>query len=348
MDASDIRLLSAGTALPGPPVDNVTLARRFGMDDLWQQWIDVFIGTRTRHLSVDLDTGETVVSLADLGERAARRALSAAGTDAADIDVIVMGTATPDALMPATVNEIADRLGIDQIPTYQLQSGCSGAVQALEVGRQMLAGGGHRNALVIAGDSCARHFDLEADLRSLPPAELVNVVLFGDGAGAAVLTSDPAPGTVALRRVMTRFTGRGRAPGQIVRWFGQADRAGRAAGIGEAAVSEDYKAIEESVPEMAAEILAELLDSLDWKDTDLDFVLPPQLSGRMTARISERLGLDTAEEITCVGQTGNCGNALAFFQLEEVLGLLGRGDRAVGIAVESSKWIKAGFALERL
>jgi 3-oxoacyl-[acyl-carrier-protein] synthase III len=343
MDASDIRILSAGTALPGPPVTNAELAGRFGMDTLWEQWVEVFIGTKTRHLSVDLGTGEVHSTLADLGERAARRALDAAGLRAADIDVVVMGTATPDTLMPTTVNVVADRLEIDGIPTYQLQSGCSGAVQALEVARQALLASGHRTALVIAGDSCAKHFDLGADLRAMPPAELVNVVLFGDGAGAAVLTADPPPDSVAIRRVLTRFTGLGRAPGQTVEWFGQAERDAR-----RAAVAEDYKAIEESVPEMSGEILDELLADLDWKASDVDYVLPPQLSARMSERIGARLDLPMAEEITCVEETGNCGNGLVFFQLEPALRLLERGDRAVGIAVESSKWIKAGFALERI
>lgn len=342
MDASEVRLLSAGTALPGPPVGNGALARRFGMDELWEQWIDTFVGTRTRHLSVDLDSGDRFSTLADLGEQAARRALTAADVRPAEIDLIVMGTATPDALMPATVNMIASRLGIDGIPTYQLQSGCAGAVQALEVARHLLLGCGYRTALVIAGDSCAKHFDLQADLRAMAPAELVNVVLFGDGAGAAVLSAEPAAGTVALRTALTMFAGKDRAPGQAVEWYGRAELSS-----GKAAVAEDYKAIEALVPGLARETLDELLQRLDWKASEVDYILPPQLSGRMTERITAELDL-RAQEITCVRETGNCGNALAFLQIERLLPALDDGERAVGIAIESSKWIKAGFALERV
>jgi 3-oxoacyl-[acyl-carrier-protein] synthase-3 len=343
MDDSDIRILSTGTALPGSPVDNAALADRFGMDELWQQWIDVFVGTRSRHLSVDLATGEVTTTLADLAERAARRALAGAGLGPTDIDGMVMGTATPDTLMPATVNVVADRLGINDIPTYQLQSGCAGAVQAIDVARRLLLTGGHRRILVIAGDSCAKHFDLKADLRTMPPAELVNVVVFGDGAGAAVLSADPAPGSVVIRKVITRFTGLGRPPGQVVEWFGRAENTND-----RAAVAEDYKAIELAVPEMAREILDELLGSLGWAESEIDYVLPPQLSGRMTKRITERLALPVAEEVSCVDTTGNCGNGLVFLQLERSLDRFERGDKGIAIAVESSKWIKAGFALERL
>lgn len=341
MDASQVRILSAGTALPGPPIGNTALARRFGMDELWEQWIDTFIGTRNRHLSVDLDSGEVHTTLADLGERAARRALDACGLRPSDIDLVMMATATPDTLMPATVNVVADRLGIDGVATYQLQSGCAGAVQALQVARQLLAGGDHRRALVIAGDSCAKHFDLTADLRTMAPAELVNVVVFGDGAGASVLSTEDTPDTVALRSVLTKFSGLGREPGQTVEWYGRAELSSD-----KAAVAEDYKAIEAHVPVLAKETVDELLDGLDWKGTEVDYLLPPQLSGRMTERIVAELDL-VAEEITCVGEIGNCGNALAFFQLERLLPVLDRHERAVGIAIESSKWIKSGFAVER-
>lgn len=68
----------------------------------------------------------------------------------------------------------------------------------------------------------------------------------------------------------------------------------------------------------------------------------------MTKRIVERLALSGAEEISCVGDTANTGNALVFFQLEQLLPRLTPGDRVAAIAVESSKWIKSGFALEHV
>jgi 3-oxoacyl-[acyl-carrier-protein] synthase III len=344
MSDPHICIVSVGTALPGPAITNAKLAERFGMDRVWEQWVDAFIDTRVRHLATDLDSGKVTCSLADLAESAGRRALESAGLGPGDIDVMVMGTATPDMLMPTTLNMVADRLGVNGVPTYQLQSGCSGAVQALELASRLLQGGTHRTALVFGGDVGAKHYDLRIDLKSLTPTELVNVVLFGDGAGAAVLTADPSPepGTVLLRTARTRLVGLGRAPGQVIEWFGLADRDSKRTAGGE-----DYKMIEQSVPTMAAEILRELLDELSWRDDELDYVLPPQLSGRMTARIVERLAVPDAREVSCVRETGNNGNALVFFQLERALPLLEPGDRALGIAVESSKWIKSGFALEK-
>ncbi|MFF0561905.1 3-oxoacyl-ACP synthase III family protein [Streptomyces sp. NPDC020472] len=342
MEASEIHILSVGTALPGDPLENADLARHFGMDPIWEEWVDAFVGTRARHLSVDLKTGRLRSTLADLATEAGARALADAGLGPGDIDLVVLGTATPDQLMPATVNIVADRLGIDGVPTYQLQSGCAGAFQALDVGSQMLRAGGHRTALVIGGELCSRHYDPGVDLTKLDSGELVNFVLFGDGAGAAVLTAEPTEGAPVIRRVLNRLTGRGREPGQIVEWTGALDRAD----ADRAHIKEDYKAIEESVPVMSREIAEELLGDLGWAVTDVDYLLPPQLSGRMTRRIVEGLDMPLAEEITRVDTIANTGNAMPFFQLEEVLPQLVPGDRVLGISVESSKWLKAGFALE--
>ncbi|MEU0990966.1 3-oxoacyl-ACP synthase III family protein [Streptomyces sp. NPDC005953] len=342
MTIPDVHVRSAASALPGPALDNAALARRLGMDPLWEQWVDVFIGTRSRHLALDLESGELTVPLVDLAEEAGRRALTAAGVTAGDVDAIVLATATPDRLMPATVNVVADRLGIDGVRSFQLQSGCSGAVQALDVAQQILRSGSGRTVLVLGGDVIARFFDVGADLRKAAPAELVNYVLFGDAAGAAVLSVEPGPGSATVRGLFTRLVGLGREPGAVLEWFGPGDR-----DTDRPAASEDYKAIEEHVPRMTEEVLAELLDTVGWKPEDVDLLLPPQLSGRMTRLISDRLALPRAVDVCCVDDTGNCGNAIVFLQLERALaGPLGPGRRAVGVSIESSKWLKAGFALE--
>lgn len=338
---ADIRIRSVATALPGPAIDNKTLGERLGMAAQWGEWAQTFIGTATRHLAVDLETGRTTCTLADLCERAGRSALDQAGLGPEQIDLVVMGTASPDALMPATLNVVADRLKINGVPTYQVQSGCTGAFQALHLAHQLLSTGAYRNALVLGGDVTARFYDFGTDFAALPPGELVHYALFGDGAGAIVLDAGDRPGAPVLRHVFTRLTGLGREPGQTVNWFGPAGRDPE----GSAAV-EDYKAIEQSVPPMSAEILDELLEDTGWDRSEVDYLLPPQLSGRMTARIIDELALDGAEPVSCVRETGNNGNATPFFQLELLLARMKPGERALGISVESSKWIKAGFALE--
>ncbi|MQY11663.1 hypothetical protein SRB5_17820 [Streptomyces sp. RB5] len=334
-------LAGIGTALPGPPVDNAALSARLGVS---AAWIDHFIGTRTRHFCRDLDGGRIRMRLADLCARAAERALADAGVTADELTFLVLATATPDALMPTTAAEVADRLGADRIPAYQIQSGCSGAVQALTLATALLAAapaaGRRPLGLVVGGDVCTKHLDVDRDFTALPPGELVNYVLFGDGAGAAVLGRG-GPGRAVLTAAWHRFEGLAREPGQRLEWFGAADR-----DDGTPAVAEDYKAVQERVPELARAALEETLTTLGWDRGDLDYLLPPQLGGRMTARITEELtqGLGCAA-VNCVADTGNNGNALVLLQLEQLLDRLGAGERAVGVAVESSKWITSGFAL---
>lgn len=334
-------LLGTGTALPGEPIGNDRLGERFGTDP---RWVDRFIGTTTRHLGIDLDTGKVTHTLVDLATEAAADALARAGLEARDVDVLVLATASPDHLMPASVNLVADRLGLTDIPTYQLQSGCAGAVQALALAARMLDEE-HRVALVVGGDSCAKHLVLDHDFPSLPTSELINYVIFGDGAGAAVLglPEDPADAGTRLGPIANSFVGLGRDPGQVIRWFGAADR-----GSGEQPVAEDYKAIEEGVPQLAADVVADLLARTGWAADSLTHLLPPQLGGRMTARmteeLTERFGLRAAA-VNCVADTGNNGNALPFLQLHRVFPLA-PGDRALAVAIESSKWIRTGFALE--
>lgn len=342
MVTRDIRLASAATALPGEAVGNAALARSLGMTPVFQEWIDRFVGTRSRYLAIDLGTGEVRCSLADLGVKAASQALADAGIGAGDIDLIIMATSMPDRLLPTTASEIASRLGVGPVPVHQLQSGCTGAVQALDLAHQALLGGAHRTALVLGGDVCAKQVDLRLDYSRLPPAEMVNAVLFGDCAGAAVLGSgSDFPASPVLRRVLVRLTGRNRPSAQVVEWFGPGDPDRE-----RPPVWEDFKAIQDSVPVIAAEVLAELLRDEGWTPADVDYILPPQLSGTMTEIIARKLGLPTALEVSCVADTGNTANALPFTQLQMTLPGLVSGDRVIAISVESSKWIRAGFVLE--
>ncbi|MEU6234600.1 3-oxoacyl-ACP synthase III family protein [Kitasatospora sp. NPDC047058] len=338
-DAKAAHLAAVGTALPGEPVDNTTLGRLLGVSE---EWIDIFVGTRARYFAWDLETGEVRRTLVDLCAEAGARALESAGLEPADIEFVVLSTATPDTLLPTTATQVADRLGLDHLPVFQLQAGCSGAVQTLDLGRSLLAGGAGAG-LVLGGDVTARHLDVRRDPARMPTEELVNYVLFGDGAGAAVLTAEPLGERLALRGVLNSFAGLGRPAGQTVDWYGVSDRLSE-----RPMLAEDYKAIEERVPAMAVEIFWELLDRVGWSTADVDHLLPPQLSERMTARIVEHMAVPSAHEVSCVSDTGNTGNALPFLQLERLLPQFGTGQRAIGVTVESSKWIKTGFALEKV
>ncbi|WP_078392760.1 3-oxoacyl-ACP synthase III family protein [Shouchella patagoniensis] len=346
-----IQVLGAGHYLPGRKITNRDMEDIFSIRE---DWINQLIGTKTRHFSIDFKKKTVEYSLKDICVRAAERAIKKAKINRESIDLLILSTATPDHLMPATVNLVADELGMNGVATFQLQSGCSGAVQAIEMGCRLLESRVYKHALVIGGDVCNKYMDAERNFLNLRSSELINYALFGDGAGAIVLSNSPENNHtgITFENVLNRFVGQGRPPGQIMNWFGHLPENINDMGKKERrkkfeSAKEDYKAIEASVPEMTNEVIDELLAIEGWNREDVDLFLPPQLSGIMTQRIIDSLGINTEKTINCVEKTGNNGNALPFIQLNLLIKSLKPGQRAMGIAIESSKWIKTGFTLTK-
>jgi 3-oxoacyl-[acyl-carrier-protein] synthase-3 len=338
------KIIGVGEFLPGDPVTNEKMEKVFG---LRADWVDLAIGTRTRHFAVDLESKQVRFRLADLCERAARGALESAGAAAEDIDAIVLSSATPDHLMPATVNVVAERLGIDQVATFEIQSGCAGAIQAVLVAKALLETGAFRTVMTISGDTSYKFIDFSRDFSKLPPSELINFALFGDGAGAAVLTTSPRVRGIRVDHAVNRFEGKGRKPGHLLHWYVPGGAAPEATHDGAASASEDYKAIESNVPVMARELLEELLGMMGRTREDVSFFLPPQLGGKISGSIIRGLELSPDRCINRVAEVGNTGNATPYFQLTELHRRMRSGDTAIALAIESSKWIKTGLALGR-
>lgn len=338
---NNVNIIGVGTFLPGPKIDNRMISETFSVKE---EWIDLFIGTKTRHLAMDLHTKKPRYKLVDLCEKAAKEALLSAKKSAESIEFIVMATATPDDLMPATVNQVADRLGINGVATYALQSGCAGAIQALDVASQFIKSGTYKTGLVIGGDVCNKYLDMTQNFEGLPSSELINYVLFGDGAGSVVLTSEEADNAINIAITKNTFEGLSREPGQQIGWIGKTD-----GGMDEdmTLLKEDYKAIQNNVPEMAKETFESLLESTGWSFEDIDHYMPPQLSGHMTDHIIDHMALRPEKAINCVADTGNNGNALPFLQLQLLWHKMVTGEKCIGVAIESSKWIKTGIALTR-
>lgn len=341
-----IKIIGTGEFLPGPPIGNPEMEARF---TLRADWIDAVIGTQSRHFALDLASGELRHDVADMGVQASRRALEQAGLEPDEIDLVVMSTATPDSLMPATVNLVADRLGMDGVATYQIQAGCAGAVQAIDVASAMLERGRCRTALVVSADSAYKLLDLSQPFSELPPAELINLALFGDGAGALVLCAAPRAPGIAIDVIVNRFEGKGIAPGQVLGWAAASGYAGPGAeqGVRAAVAKEDYKQIERRVPVLARELFEELLGAIGKTRDDIRFVLPPQLAGRMSRGIIDTLRVAPERCITRVAEVGNTGNATPYFQLTRLWQQMEEGDRALLLAVESSKWLKTGLCLRK-
>lgn len=166
------RVIATGAYLPQKLLTNHDLAQRM---DTSHDWIVSRTGISERHIAAD---GELT---SDLGTAAAKIALQNAGLKATDIDLIVLATTTPDRTFPATAATIQHKLGARAIPAFDVQAVCSGFLYALNIADNFIRSGQVRTALVIGAEVFSRIVDW---------TDRGTAILFGDGAGAAILQAD--------------------------------------------------------------------------------------------------------------------------------------------------------------
>ena len=176
--------LAVGAYLPKTVVTNDELAKRIDTTD---EWIRQRTGITQRHVAAD---GETT---ADLAVKAAEQALHSAGLRGADIDALILATATPDHTFPATATRVQHRIGMKGGFAFDLQAVCSGFVYALAVADNFIKAGQAKRALVIGAETFSRILDWN---------DRNTCVLFGDGAGALILEAHEGQGTSADRGVL--------------------------------------------------------------------------------------------------------------------------------------------------
>src|SRR2546429_3152355 len=152
------------------------------MVDTTDEWIRSRTGIERRHVAAD---GETTV---DLAEKAARRALDAAGVAPAEVDFIAFGTTTPDLVFPNCGTLLQQRLGCRVVPAFSLETACAGFMYALSIADKYVRCGEARRALVIGAETLSRITDW---------SDRATAVLFADGAGAVVLEPSAAPGVLS-------------------------------------------------------------------------------------------------------------------------------------------------------
>ena len=185
------RLISTGSALPSRCVTNDELARELASlgVETSDEWIRSRTGIETRYL---VSGEEGTLSLA---VSASRAALEGGAIDPATIDLVIVATTTPDEVFPAVACRLQSALGIPPCAAFDIQAVCSGFAYAVSVADSMIRSGAARRALVVGAESFSRLLDWR---------DRTTCVLFGDGAGAAVLDASDKPGIL-----MTRLTADG-------------------------------------------------------------------------------------------------------------------------------------------
>src|SRR5271168_2781697 len=175
------RIAGTGSYLPKKILTNAELEQLVDTSD---EWFRSRTGISQRHVAAE---GETTT---DLAEHASRRAMDDAGVSAADIDLICVGTTTPDLVFPNVGTLLQDRLGIHGCPAFSLEAACTGFVYALSVAEKYVRLGESKCALVVGAETLTRIVDWK---------DRGTCVLFADGAGAVVLTPPTEPGVISTR-----------------------------------------------------------------------------------------------------------------------------------------------------
>ena len=276
------RIAGTGSYLPATILSNAELAERVATSD---EWIRSRTGIRQRHMAAANEL------TSDLALHASHAALAAAGIAAADVDLIIVATTTPDMVFPSTACILQDKLGAHGGPAFDVQAVCSGFVYALAVADKMVGSGMARNALVVGAEIYSRILDWN---------DRGTCVLFGDGAGAVVLVPSAAPGILSAhlhadgshRDILS-------VPGQV--------RNGVVEGV--PFLHMDGTAVFRFAVKVLADVATEALVATGMKAADIDWVIPHQANIRIMDATMKKLHLPHERLVVTVGEHGNTSAA---------------------------------------
>tara|TARA_R110000772_G_scaffold63045_4_gene141340 strand:+ start:266 stop:1237 length:972 start_codon:yes stop_codon:yes gene_type:complete len=270
-----------GSALPRTRVSNAELSKKVDTTD---EWIVERTGIKFRHIAQD---DETTSSLAT---EAARKALEASGMSAGDIDLIVLATATPDQTFPATATIVQDKLGCNGCVAFDVAAVCSGFLYALSVAESMIRAGSAQNAIVIGAETFSRILDWE---------DRATCVLFGDGAGAIILSGEETEKGV----LATRLHADG-AHNQLLYVDGGAGSTGT---VGKLRMK-GREVFRHAVVNLSS-VLKEVLDASGENIENVDWVVPHQANARILDATAKKLKLAPEKVIKTVDQHANTSAA---------------------------------------
>ena len=301
------RVAGTGSDLPPRRLSNADLvdmlaARGVETSD---DWIVERTGIRARHFAAD------DVHASDLATAAARRALEAAGCTAADIDMIIVATSTPDMVFPSTASIVQRKLGAFGGAAFDVQAVCSGFIYALSVADAMIKAGTCNRALVIGAEVFSRLLDFD---------DRTTCVLFGDGAGAVVLEASSVPGVVA-----TKLHADGRhleilcTPGTV--------NAGKI--FGDPLLKMDGPAVFKLAVGVLGDVANEVLALAGRTTSDVDWLVPHQANIRIMQSTARKLKLPAERVVVTVAEHGNTSAASIPLALDVAVrsGQIQRGQR---------------------
>jgi 3-oxoacyl-[acyl-carrier-protein] synthase-3 len=281
------RITGTGSYLPERRVTNADLAAELAANgvETSDEWIVERTGIRARHFAA------ADVTSSDLGVRAARQALEAAGRQAAEIDLIIVATSTPDMVFPSAACILQNKLGIAGCAAFDVQAVCSGFVYALTVADAMIRTGSASKALVIGAEVFSRILDFK---------DRTTCVLFGDGAGAVVLEASDTPGILATDlHADGKHVGILCVPGSVS--GGQV--------TGDPLLKMDGQAVFKLAVGVLEQAARATLEKAGRTEADIDWLIPHQANIRIMQGTAKKLKLPLDKLVVTVDQHGNTSAA---------------------------------------
>ena len=300
------RITGTGSYLPPRRLTNADLAAELAAQgvETSDEWIVERTGIRARHFAAD------GVNASDLGVEAARRAMQAAGREAAEIDLIIVATSTPDMVVPSSAAILQHKLGVAGCPAFDVQAVCSGFVYALTVADAMIKTGSASCALVIGAEVFSRILDFK---------DRTTCVLFGDGAGAVVLEAADQPGILATDlHADGKHAGILCVPGHVS--GGQV--------LGSPMLQMDGQAVFKLAVGVLEESARAVLAKAGRTEADIDWLIPHQANIRIMQSTARKLKLPMDKVVVTVDQHGNTSAASIPLALDSAVrsGQIKRGE----------------------
>lgn len=278
------RIIGTGRYLPEKVVTNADLEK---MLDTTDEWIRSRSGIERRHVAAE---GEGTT---DLCEHAARAAIEAAGIRPEEIDLIIVGTTTPDHVFPNAGVLLQHRLGIHGCAAFSIEAACTGFLYALGVADKFVQTGAAKVALVIGAETITRIIDW---------SDRSTAVLFGDGAGAVVLRADSTPGIVSTHL---------HADGQYsdLLYFPTGVGSGMKPVGGENSIQMKGNEVFKVAVNTLGRIVDETLEANGLDKKDIDWLIPHQANLRIIQATARKLDMPMDRVILTVQDHGNTSAA---------------------------------------
>ena len=280
------KISALGTYVPPRVLTNADLEK---MVDTNNEWIMARVGIRERHIA------EKGVATSDLAVEAAKKALAQRGLAPTDIDAIIVGTVTPDMFFPATACLVQDKLGAKGAWGFDISAACSAFLYSVQVGAQFIGSGSHKRVLVIGADVMSSIIDY---------ADRATCVIFGDGAGAAIL--EPAEDdSVGLIDYIHEVDGSGSQflympGGGSLNPTSKETIAKRMH-----YVHQDGQQVFKFAVRKQTELCQKLLERNGLKGSDIDAFIPHQANLRIINATADRLGLRPEAIVVNIERYGN-------------------------------------------